>query len=374
MKNKLNVMHFIHSLEIGGAENVVLSYLNFHDRSRFKPSVCCFKSGGRLEAKVKDAEIEIFHLNNKSKSLVNILKIYKIIRKNKIDIVHFHNPLPVFTGAPSAAIAGVPVRIITEHSIDYKGRLGNAMLIYKLIHRLIDAHIACSDEVMLSQIKQYKKRKFKVIHNGIDIHNFKPRPINYDLRKTYGVKKEEFVIGNIGNLTPPKGHSILLEAVKLLHKKGVPVHLISVGDGILKERLKNIVKNYDINDQVTFLGQRQNVSEIISTFDIIVSSSIREGLPISLLEGMACGKAVIATDIGGNKEVIGKNKCGILVPTNSASAIADAVCVLYKNKNLRKKYETEGLSRAIKKFSVTSMVKKTEQLYVALMKQKVKRK
>ena len=173
------------------------------------------------------------------------------------------------------------------------------------------------------------------------------------------------------NLSIQKGHGILIEATKDLIKKGVPVVLIIVGDGPMRVDLEKKTENFGIKGHVFFLGNRADIPDILNNIDIIAVSSLREGFSISILEAMATSKPIVATNVGGNKELVIDGVTGILVPPGDPYSLSEAIHKLIKDRKTREQMGLSARKYVEKHFSVIDMVRKTEELYDNLIKKKI---
>lgn len=186
-------------------------------------------------------------------------------------------------------------------------------------------------------------------------------------KRDIGLGQDDLVIGIVARLVPVKNHICLLKAFSLIKDKLKNVKLMIVGDGELRSDLEAYVRANGLNRDVIFLGNRRDTAEIIKTFDLFVLPSFSEGLSITLLEAMACRKPIIATDVGGNREVIGNNEAGILVPSDSVEALVSAMLELFTNKNKATELGNAGFKRVDRIFSLSHMVRKYEQVYERLL-------
>ena len=365
--SKIKVLHVIHSLHVGGAENVVSLYAIHHTQEKYSLEICVYKPGGQIFEELKKMNIKIHCLDESSSSLQGFLKLFKILKGGRFDVVHFHNPLPGLVGIPAAVWAKNKLKVLTEHSIDYEGRLGLGKYYYNFIRRFLNVIIACSCQVKLTHKSHTGNHDIKVIYNGIDLNVYHPRLKN----NMYGIKiklpENSTVLGHIGNLTPQKGQLILLKAMRNIIQAGFNAILLVIGDGPLKNMLVSKVGEYDISDRVIFLGQRRDIPEILNLVDIVVGASLREGFPMSVLEAMAAGKPVVTTDVGGNREAIKNNISGILVPVGDAKSLSLAVIDLIANKSKRERIGKEARRRVVEKFSIEKMIEDTENIYYQLI-------
>ena len=366
-KSNIKVLHVIHSLHIGGAENVVSLYALHHTSRNFAVDICVFKAGGHIFNELAELGIRIHCLNTTSSSFSSFIKLLKLLKKEKYSVIHFHNPLPALWGIPAAILAKTPIKVLTEHSIYYKGRLGIAAYYYYFVRKFLNKIVTCSLQVKKSHLPRIGNIPNEVIYNGIDLDVYYPSSKNLELMKNLRIKKESIVLGHIGNLTPQKGQLILLEAMKQVVSAANQTLLLIVGDGPLKNILVSKAGELGIFDKVIFLGQRRDVPQILSLCDIVVGSSLREGFPMSVLEAMATGKPVVTTDVGGNREAIESNISGILVPVGDAKSLSMAVIDLIVNKSKRERIGKEARRRVVEKFSIKKMIEDTENIYYQLI-------
>ncbi|RKY04929.1 hypothetical protein DRP77_02445, partial [Candidatus Poribacteria bacterium] len=202
------------------------------------------------------------------------------------------------------------------------------------------------------------------VHNGIEIEAFNLDhrsipPANIDPR----LNGSDLIVGSVGRLHPVKGYGYLLEAVPKV-KAAVPrVKFVIAGEGVLRRELEEKAERLGIGGTVLFLGHRDDIPEVLSCFDIFVLPSLTEGISISILEAMAASKPVIATDVGGNPEVVeGGTTVGLVKPENP-DELARAIIALAENPTMRDALGRAGRKRVMERFSMKAMVSKYEGLY-----------
>lgn len=355
-------IHVIHSLEYGGAQKDIYYYAKFHDRKKHNVEVVTFCPGGEMTAEIETLGIKVHVIGSKSSDLSAIFRLSRIFSNRKAKIAHFHNPLPVFTGVPAAEASRVPVKILTEHSIDYTGRTGGrlATALYGKLRRRLDLVIACSEEVRNSHLHALKPERLITIPNGVDLESF-------DTPLTESVDPGIFHIGCIGSLTPQKGYTHMIEAVRIIKSRDIPVKLTFVGDGPLRGELEEQSIRSGLEGTVIFKGLLKDVANELKTFDVVAGSSLREGLPIGILEAMASGRAVVTTDIGGNREAVSDGVTGLLVPPSDPDALAQALESLWADGEKRTSMGLAGRARVEERFSARKMVADTERIYGTLL-------
>ncbi len=362
---KINILYIIWALGLGGAERAVISLAKGLDKARFNPVICCLNWPGEFACEVELENIKVVSLNKKpGVDLAVINKLINVIRENKIDIVHTHLWGANFWGRIAAKVARVPVIIATEHSTPSFKSLFKKFA-DRVLAKFTDKIIAVSEEVKNSNSKEIgiKEEKFEVIYNGVDTSS-RPQAAGHkqQLKHLLGINNDEIIISCIGRLSPEKGHRYLFEAMGLLNGK-YKVKLLVVGDGLEKQRLGDSVKGLGIEEKIIFTGMRKDIREILGITDVLVSASLREGMPITALEAMACRVPVIATNVGGTHEVVQDAKTGILVEAKSPKSLVEATKRLLDNSALAKQMGKKGYERVSTMFSLDAMVDKHQRLY-----------
>jgi len=362
---KINIVHLVEDLNIGGLERVIATIALKINKGRFNIKVWCLVKGGEIfdELKDKSVDVEVLGMRRFYGPLFYIM-LAKKLKDNDIHIVHTHGIAANGIGRIAAVFARTPVIIKHIHTLcvkqSYKSILKNRFLNI-FTHKIVCCSKAVADFVV--EKEKVNPKKVIVIYNGVDIEKFKGK--EGSMRR-----KEAFTIGCIASLYPHKGHKYLLEAVKKVidntHKK---IKLIIVGDGILRNSLEEYARELGIQEFVEFKGVIYDITSVITTFDVVVlPSSEREGLGLSLIEAMAAAKPVIGTDIGGIPEVIKDRYNGLLVPPKNSNVLAQSIIYLLENREERMLMGENGLKMAKEKFSSQSMVAEIEQLYIKLLK------
>ncbi|MDP1853766.1 MAG: GT4 family glycosyltransferase PelF [Candidatus Omnitrophota bacterium] len=367
-KNRINILYVIWSLGLGGAEQVVINLAKNLDKQKFNPIVCCLNDKGVFAEELEKEGIEVIPLAKKHKFDISVIKsLINIIKQYKIDIVHTHLWGANFWGRIAAKLSGVKVIIATEHNIDvWKTSLH--LFLDKLLSFITDKIIVVSNKVgeFYAQKAHIAKNKIRVIYNGIDIGRFN-RDINSgQKRESLGISNDEKVIAIIGRLVPQKGHRYFLRALKKLTACGLNVKGLIIGSGELEAELKEYSASLGLNGKVLFMGLRKDVDTILPIVDILALPSLREGMPIAALEAMACGIPVVATDVGGNREVITDGVTGYIVPPEDDALLAEKIKILIEDRALANSFADAGRKRIRESFSNSQMLKASEGLYTEL--------
>lgn len=303
--------------------------------------------------------------------IIDLIKSYNQLRllmdKIKFEKVHVHTPIASFVGRYAAYKANIPEIIYTAHGFHfYKGApLLNWLIYYpieKLAMRWTDKLITINEEDYKRAIsmKGQRTKIYKVNGVGLDIEKYQ----NGDgekIKKELKIKKNEFIIAMIGELNKNKNQIQLLKAVNILNKQGVPnIRILLIGLGNQENRLKEFVKKEKI--KVDFLGYRKDIKDIIAASDLLCSMSYREGLPRNIMEGMAQGKPIIASNIRGNRDLIKNKKNGFLIKNKKNREIAKKIKNIIEDKKILDKILRNNLIEVIN-FSTENILKDMKLIY-----------
>ena len=303
-------------------------------------------------------------------SFSNFLSFWRLLgllRERRYILLHTHTPVASFLGRIAAKIARVPLVLYTAHGFHFfRGASWKAWLFWytaeKIASLFTDALIVLNEEDF-----EYGKRLgftpgetlFLVPGVGVDLQRF--RNVDASLRRELGIKDDEVVVTCVAEFTPTKNHSFLLAAWREVAKRFGQAHLLLVGDGELWEETKRWVAQASL-PRIHFLGRRGDVPAVLSTSDIVVLVSKHEGLPRALLEGMAAGKPLVATDVRGNRDLVEDGVNGFLVPLGDVGALSEALEQLIGSKKLREKMGEESYKKA-EAYSLEQILKEMEGIY-----------
>jgi L-malate glycosyltransferase len=355
------ILQLTTDLEIGGRERVIVDLCNYLYQAGYDTLICCIKNTGLLEANL-DKNIKVYALNKKNKLDLDLIKPLKeIIKNNNIDIIHAHNPGTLLYGVIAGKLCGIDTIINTEHGfaekIKYKTRIKD-----KILYKFVDVITSVSNKLESDLISMYniKKNKIKTIRNGIFYEKICEEKI--ESRNKVGMNDDEYHIGIVARLTDVKNHRMIIDAfnrIRRYHR----ARLWIIGTGDLEKELKEYVLNLGIKNKINFTGKRTDVIRLMNAMDLFVLCSKSEGLSITLLEAMASGLPIIATNVGGNGELIKNGYNGILVELGDTKGLADAIEKMIKEKQLAMKYGMNSKINFSKYYSVETMAKEMIRLY-----------
>ncbi len=317
----LRVLHFIGSLRVGGAEKVVATLVTSTDRNRLRLCVLAF-DGGLLERELSKEGIEVVIKPFKWFRLPFwMVATVRELRRRKVDVIHTHLFTADLLGRVVGRLAGIPVIVSTLHapstwkkSRSLKDRV-KRYLDMVTANRINDGLIAISEEVKRYQVETggMKESKIRVLTNPVSMSDFsKDLSCKRETRMALGLSEKDIVLINVGSLKPIKGQQYLIQAVAHLRDRHPDLKTIIVGDGYLRNDLERLCERLRVKERVLFVGLRQDIPRLLSVADIFVVSSLSEGISIAILEAMAMELPIVATDTGGNKELIRNKETGLL--------------------------------------------------------------
>jgi glycosyltransferase involved in cell wall biosynthesis len=365
---KIKVLQLVEDFKIGGLERVVATLFDGLNKDKYEPSIWCIAGGGELtdEFIQKNKDIKILSLKTYHNPL-NIVKLAFLIRNRKFHIVHTHGYYASTMGRISAFLVRTPVIIAHVHTTYWNFKKRH-LRIEKVLSWITDCIICCASAVKDFVISNEKINPHKIttIYNGIHYQKWEEgEPVTY-----YSDKKVIQIIIT-ASLVENKGHKYLLEALSKIVKRHHNVKLNIVGDGPLRSQLVSYAGRLGISDHIEFFGIVNDVQTLLKNCDIFVLPSIaREGLSIAIIEAMWLAKPVIASNIGGNAELVNDGINGYLVPPKDSDALTEKLEILIGNRKLCRLMGVEGNKKFKNKFDASVMVKKIEELYDSLLDNK----
>ncbi|MCJ8503132.1 glycosyltransferase [Desulfatitalea alkaliphila] len=359
-----HAMQLINVLDFGGAESLALNismYLN--KLGKCQTSVCgLFGGEGPLVGHAEKNEVKVYFFKSDDGNRLKVMwNLYRLLKEQNVTVVQVHGSYLLQYAAFPAKLAGVRL-IYTEHakySLCKSRKLRRNARYFSL---LVDKVVCVSNDLKNFLINDIGVNPYRVevVHNGVNLSAFQPKKIKTENRSD----QDKLIIGTVARLSDPKDHTNLLHAFSQVVKIRPNLQLILVGDGELRPNIENMIQELNIWPHVKMLGRRSDIPDLLASMDLFVLASKREGFPIALLEAMACGKPVIATDVGGVKEIISNCEDGIIVQSESSEALAGAILKLSDDKALRDSIAARGYEKVQSNFSEQAMMEKYMKLLI----------
>lgn len=372
----MNILHLIENLDTGGAQIRLINDLRFMDKARFNNTVCSLAADGKLSKEISGMGIKLYALDG-VKNAGNFLKLARIIRENRIDILHTQIFFADLYGRLIGKLLKVPAIVSTVQASAYEP---DNEYLYSLKRKLLDRFtgmlcnkkfIAVSEFVKSSMSKHLKisPEKIEVIVNYVDIDmlNTVDEEKLGILRKELRLSPCDIVAVTIGRLNPAKGVQYLLKALSGIAAQYKSIRLFIIGDGFYRNYLERLVLDYGLTDNVRFLGERDDVKELLHISDIFIFPTLSEGLPVSLLEAIAIGKPALASDIGPVREVIKDGETGILFKPSDSQDIQRALIEIIQNPDLGRQLAQRAKGFIKIKFDPQRQIRLLEEVYVKLL-------
>ena len=311
---------------------------------------------------------------NPLRDLLAYLEIYHFIKREQFDIVHTHTSKGGILGRLAARSAGTAVVIHTVHGFAFTELTRPVEQIFYLQVEKMAAHfcdmlISVNNEDRLLAIEAgiVAADKIVTILNGIDLSQFYPIQEVAALRHERGFSRNGFLVGTVGRLASQKGYEYLLRAIPDVLRYHPETYFVFAGEGPLRAEFQALADHTGIADHCRFLGFRQDIPQLLSCFDMFVMPSLKEGLSITLLEAMATGKAIVATDIRGNREVITHCINGIICRPMSSESLAEGIIQLIGNPALAQELGKQAHCDVIQRYDQRFMLEQTMNLYRQLL-------
>lgn len=348
----LRVCHVSLTLKTGGLERILADLVRHHDRSACVPEFLAIKEIGRFAEEIRIAG-GIVHQLQPAGRLGQIAQMRRLFRERKFDVVHTHNTYPHLYASIAAKLAGVPVVVNTRHG-QRAGHGWKSRIQFRWTARLVDRIIAVSDDAaqLCVAADGIPAKKVQRIWNGIDLTDF----------AMTGPASQPIAI-SVARLSAEKDFPTLLRAVPNVLKQVPEFRLKIVGGGPERERLDALIRELGLSEQVQLLGERTDVPQLLTEAGFFVSSSLTEGISLTLLEAMAVGLPVVATAVGGNPEIVVPGETGELVPAGDSLSLAAAIVTMCRNPSQWSTMGARGRARVAEHFDVRRMAKDYEQLY-----------
>lgn len=363
---RITVMHVILTLEVAGMEHVVYNLTKNLNKALFEVIIVVIRKRGPLSVEAEKHGIKVISAKKMPRFVpfVYPYELIRLIKKVKPDIIHSHSGSWHHTSL-AARLCKVPVVIHTEH-----GRIfpDIKLIIFcdRIYFKFTDKLVTVSEYLTsyMQKIVGVDYKRITQIENGVDTKLFYNNVKNQRTLQTLGLSQNDYIIGIVARLEPVKDHLTLLNAFAEVIKAVPNCKLLIIGDGSQRQNIEEQIQMLKLSEKVLLLGERKDIPGLLSIMDVFVLSSLSEGTSITLLEAMASGKPVVATNVGGNGKVVINNETGFLVPPGESSIMAEKIIKLLSNKNLINEMGLKGRNRILERFGLDRMVKEYERLYL----------
>lgn len=348
----LRVCHVSLTLKTGGLERLLADLARHHDREICQPEYLAIHEVGRFADEIRAAG-GIVHQLQPAGRLGQIRQMCRLFRTRQFDVVHTHNTYPHIYASLAARLAGVPIVVNTRHG-QRAGHNWRSKVPFRLASYLVNQIVTVSDDAADLCINDdgIPSHKVRRIWNGIDLSDF-----------TFAGPARQPIAISVARLSVEKDFPTLLRSIPRVIEQIPDFRLKIVGNGPERARLESLICELALQDHVQLLGERSDVPQLLREAGFFVSSSLTEGISLTLLEAMAVGLPVVATSVGGNPEIVLPGKTGYLVPKADPKALADAMVFLCREPANWNSLGQCGRQRVADYFDVRRMAHDYEMLY-----------
>lgn len=366
MPNLIKVMYLNHCMAMGGIETMIVGFVNSLPREKFSPSIAVFEGGGILEEMIKQKLTPVHHLNKKDGiDFKMVFRLRKLIKTEKVNVIHSNNFASWLYGVMATLfINGVKV-VHTEHST-VRGHKKRRYVLEKVLAKFTHQVVAVSEKVKsnLVDLCSIPPDKVEVIQNGINVDKFRrEESARQQIRNEIGVSCNTVVFGTVGRLVPVKDHKTLIEAYSILVQKVPDSCLLIVGGGPLHQQNEKLVSDLGLSENVMLMGERYDIPAVLSAMDVYVVSSLNEGMSISVLEAMSTSLPIIATNVGGNPEIVHDGKNGLLVASGKPQQLANKMIQYASDIELLAAHGLNSRQFVEETYSDLAMISRYQELY-----------
>lgn len=347
-----------------GPGKYYLNMIPMFDRNKFNLSLCVLRGAPHLHKRLEKQGFKVYYLSKGRLNFLTFPHLLKIIKSEKIRLLHLHGYGSANFGRLAGLLKGIPA-IVGAYDEDPHYPW------YQALSDLVLNKFACKAIAVSEAVKQscIKKRKFPdakilVMHTGISSDQFEEpnQEESIRIRKKYGLDLDYFVVGTLSRLREEKGIRYLIEAAAEVLRIFPKTYFFIAGDGPLLEELIALADRLGIRDKIIFAGFCKNARAILSIFDIKVLASLNEGFSVAIQEAMAMRKPIVATNVGGTTEMLQDGITGILIPPKDPHVMAEKIIYLLQHKEERKRLGMRAY-QACRKWGLDVLVKDLEKVY-----------
>jgi len=368
-KSKIVVLHFTYSQVYAGAEEHMVTLLRGLDRKLFRPLLACHP---RLLEEMRHTlpnDVEVFPIRlDGPTSFRAAWQLARILKKQRVEILHSHMFHSSLLASPIGWVCRVPVIVETPHVAERwrKGWVKGSFFVDRLISRCVTYHIAVSQSnaLYLEHCKRLHADKVITIRNGCDLAHFaRDRQAPEELCKNLGISDGDLSLLVPARLEPQKGHAVLLKALPQVLREFPKLKAIFVGDGSLRKNLERQSHDLGLDSSVKFVGYQSRMADWYAMADLMVLPSFYEGLPLVAIESLASCCPVVATAVDGTPEVVVDGETGLTVPPGEPGPLAEAICFMFRNPEMRKSLGLRGRELVESEFDQAKQIRETADLY-----------
>lgn len=380
------ILNLINSFLYGGTERQATELLKRIDLNRYDVLLATLKNEGTLYEQIADRfpSPHLFQVNSfyNAAACRQYLRLRDILIRERIDLIHAHDFYSGVLAVVAGRMAGVPVLASQRHLrlSDRRLHIWGQRFINGAAHKVLVNSEAIKEHILATS--RVPAEKIVVVRNGLitseeesksgKLNGHRPLAIapREEICRELGLGREVKLVGIVGRLEPVKGHRYFVAAAAQVAREHPNAHFLIVGDGLLREEIRQQAASLGIADRLHLLGYRKDASRVVTAFDLSVLASLHEGLPNAVLEAMAAGVPVVATAVGGTKELVVDRETGYLAPPADADTLARLISWALAHDEERARLAGAARQSALSNYGMSRMVSEVEGLYDQIIAEK----
>lgn len=364
------IAHVVFRLDVGGLENGVVNLINGLPDHRYRHAIIAITDHTDFAGRIRRPGVAIYALHKPPGNSMRMQwRLWRLLRHLKPAIVHTRN-LGTLEVQLVASLAGVPVRIHGEHGRDVgdlDGSNRKNQWLRRLYSPFVHHYVTVSQNLAdyLTETVGIAASRVTRLCNGVDTDKFHPGESRQTL--PHFVNSDSFVVGTAGRMQTVKNQPLLaqafIRALQIRPEARARLRLAMVGDGPLRAEVTTLLERAGMADLAWLPGSRDDVAELMRAMDLFVLPSLTEGISNTILEAMATGLPVLATNVGGNPELVRHGSTGVLVPVSNVDAMAEEILAYYDDALRTRRHGQAARARAVDDFSLAGMVDRYQAIY-----------
>ena len=376
LDSSIVVGHVVYAFKNGGIERGILNIINYGDQKRFRHIVFCLTEVGQFLNQLQSLNCRVIELHKRPGNDLRLpLRIATQAREHGVSVLHARGWPAMVETIMAARLAKVRHTIYGFHGKGIPELQGLALrrrVAQKVVIRAYNRVVTLNHRMQADLATEcgISANRIQIISNGVDIDKFRPIPDRRALRAKFNLPSDSFIIGNVARLDPVKNHEVILKAMCAAVGQGRKALLLIVGDGPQYRLLEQRIEELGLDGNVRLFGYSDCIADLLNCMDVYVQSSFYEGFSNTVLEAMACGVPILATNVGGTSDILNDGQEGYFFLPSDHEHLLSLIMRLAGDRNLRNALGSMGRHRAITKFPVQTMVRSYENLYSELTAQR----
>lgn len=373
------IAHVLYRLDVGGLENGLVNLVNNLPSTQFRHAIVCLSDYTDFSKRITNPDVALFAIRKPPGNSPRMhWRVWRLLRRLRPRLLHSRN-LAALECQITAALAGVPARVHSEHGrdmgdLDGRNRvdLGIRRALRPLIHRTIA--LSRDLEHYLLDTVEVERTRLSQIYNGVDTDRFRPASPRPQLPHPMFAQSDLIVVGTVGRMEPVKDPLNLARAfvrcTQTMPAMRGRLRLVMIGDGSLRPQVEDTIARAGLSGQAWLPGARAGIDEILRGLDVFVLPSLSEGISNTILEAMATGLPIVATRTGGNPELVQEGDTGFLPAPGDDDALAQAIGRYVQDGAMRAAHGGRARQVALERYSLGNMVSRYAEIYRELLEQR----